>query len=334
MRSSPQMPLVSVALCTYNGSQFLAEQLTSVIEQTYRNVEIIIVDDCSTDESVEISKRFAARDSRIRVVRNSKNLGFKANFEFAMTLCSGDFIAPCDQDDIWEPEKIARLVEVIGQRGLSYCDSALVDAQGTPTGVRMSSIVHMATTDDPVPFAFGNCVSGHAMLFRRELLQLALPIPEEFFHDWWIAAVAAARGGIAFHRESLVLYRQHGSNVTDVRLKEMMADAGLSVARIQSPASRPRGAGLRYFRETERRLASISRLPGIHQAFAAQLHAAWRRREHQWFSPGLAHLMIKHRRRLLRFTNFSEKKARRYSRDLFCGLRIKRLTDSRAFTSC
>jgi Glycosyl transferase family 2 len=332
MLDDSQNSLVSVALCTYNGGRFLGQQLQSILDQTYRNLEIVVVDDCSQDDSVAIATRFAAIDERIRVVRNSGNLGFKGNFEFALSLCSGELIAPCDQDDIWLPQKIAKLMTAIDGRALSYCDSALVDAQGGSTGVRMSSIVRMLSTDDPVPFAFGNCVSGHAMLFRRELLESALPVPVEFFHDWWIAAVAAGSGGIVFLPETLVLYRQHGGNVTDARLGEMMQDAGIRAQSRDEPSRRPRGAGLQYFRETERRLAAIAGIPGPQQPFAAELHAAWRRREHQWFSPQLAALMLRHRPRLLRLANLSDRKARRYAKDLFLGLRMKRLTDAHAYS--
>ena len=119
----------------------------------------------------------------------------------------------------------------------------------------------MLTTDDPVAFAFGNRVSGHAMLFRRELLERALPAPLGFFYDWWIAAVAASVGGVVSCERSLVLYRQPGGNVTDARLAEMVEEAGI-VAQRRSGAGRDRSRGhkLLYLRETEQRLASLARL--------------------------------------------------------------------------
>jgi hypothetical protein len=275
---------------------------------------------------VEIVGRYAVAGANIRLHVNTANLGFKRNFERALSLCQGDLIAPSDQDDIWFPNKISALVAVLGDRQLAYCDSTLVDEDGTAVGPDMSALVPMVSSSDPVPFAFGNCVSGHAMLFRRELLKSALPVPADFFHDWWIAAVAASKGGIVFHPESLVLYRQHGANVTEQRLGEMLESAGFKTKRRRG--KQPRGTGFRHFHELERRLAAIAKLPGPQQPFAVDVHAAWRRRENQWFSPRLAHLMLKHRRRLLLFANFSEKKARRYSRQLFYGLRLRQLTDA------
>lgn len=323
-------PLVSIALCTYNGARYLPLQLDSLLAQTYTHWEIVAVDDGSSDETLAILERHAQSDARFRIHRNATNLGFRRNFERALSLCAGELIAPCDQDDIWHVGKLEALVGALAHHQLAYCDSTLASEQGDPIGPRMSAVVPMISTDDPMPFAFGNCVSGHAMLFRRELLGRALPIPAEFFHDWWIAAVAAACGGIVFRPESLVLYRQHGANVTDERLGEMIEQAGLRAR--QARRDRPRGAKLKYFRETERRLAAIAALPGAHRAYATRLHTAWSRREHQWLSPTLAALFTRDRTRLLRLANFSDRQARRYVRDLFYGLRTKRLTDAYAYS--
>jgi hypothetical protein len=323
--------LVSIALCTYEGAAYLPEQLDSLLRQTYCNVEIVAVDDCSTDGTPAILERYARQDARIRVIVNGQNLGFRRNFERALSFCRGELIAPCDQDDIWSAQKLSTLVRVLGDKQLAYCDSTLANERGEPIGPQMSAIVPMTSTDDPLPFAFGNCVSGHAMLFRRALLGLGLPVPEGFFHDWWLATVASASGGTVFHPESLVLYRQHGANVTDRRLGEMMEAAGLHGGRPRLRAQRPRGSRLKDFRETEQRLAAIARLPGPHQLFAEKLHAAWRRREQQWFSPRLAGLMLKHRHRLLRLAALGDKGSRRYSRELLFGVRIKRLTDANGY---
>ena len=322
-------PLVSVALCTYNGARYLAEQLESIVAQTHRRLEIVVVDDASSDDTVAIASRFAAQDARIRIVRNETNLGFRANFERALGLCRGELIAPCDQDDVWETNKVARLLDALGERSLSYCDSTLVDGANTATGMRMSSIVPMLSTDDPAPFAFGNCVSGHAMLFRRELLASALPIPPEFFYDWWIAAVAASQAGIVYCAESLVRYRQHGDNVTARRLAEMQADAGLAAQ--PERAAPATGHKWQQWRDAERRLAALARLPGRHQPFILELSKRWRAREHQWLSLRLGMSMARNRRRLLRLTTLTERRARRFCRDCYWGLRMKRLTQARAF---
>lgn len=315
--------LVSLVLCTYNGSRFLAEQLDSLLAQTYPHVEIIAVDDGSTDDTVAVLERYAARDARIRVVVNPANLGFARNFERALGLTRGAFIAPCDQDDIWLPDKIEALLGAIEGHSMAYCDSTLVDEHAVPLGHALSQVVPMQDLDDPLPLAFGNCVSGHAMLFRRSLLKHALPMPPGFFHDWWLATVAAATAGIRFCDRSLVLYRQHGGNVTDRRLKEMQVEAGLATA-ARSDAVRTadkRADKLRYLRDMELRLKLIGELPGPHQPFATELLELWRAREKQWISWRLWRAMRSNQDRLLALTGMSGKNQARYCADFFWGLR-------------
>jgi glycosyltransferase involved in cell wall biosynthesis len=332
VNSTADAALASIALCTYNGARFLSQQLDSLIAQTWPNIEIVVVDDCSTDDTLAILDRYARLDPRIRVAINERNVGFARNFELALQLCQGVYVAPCDQDDIWLPDKISTLVAAIGSCSLAYCDSTLVNECGEPTGYRMSQIVPMLTTDDPAAFAFGNCVSGHAMLFRRDLLERALPAPQGFFYDWWIAAVAASVGGVVSCERSLVFYRQHGGNVTDARLAEMVEEAGIVAQRKERAGrNRPRGHKLRYLRETEQRLASLARLPGRHQSFIERLHRLWRAREQQWISPRLGYFMARHRDRLLAITTLPARKRKRFCRQFFWGVQLKRLTDQDAY---
>ena len=118
-------PLVSVVLATYNGERFLKQQLDSVINQTYPNLEIIVVDDGSSDNTINILNEYAIRYRNVSVFKNEKNLGFVKNFDKACGLASGEFIALCDQDDYWLPDKIKRCVEAIGDNAMVYCNSML-----------------------------------------------------------------------------------------------------------------------------------------------------------------------------------------------------------------
>lgn len=329
--------LVTIVLCTCNGSRFLEEQLESLLAQTYPALEIIVADDASSDGTVELLDLYARRDERIQVSVNSSNQGLARNFAAALARGRGEFIAPCDQDDIWLPDKIAALVAAIGERSMAYCDSTLVDDKGATLGYRMSAVVPMRSIDDPLPFAFGNCVSGHAMLFRRSLLEEALPVPQEFIYDWWLAAVAAAGAGIEYCDRSLVLYRQHGTNLTAARLAEMTAEAGLAAAsgpRVRSSPVVQRGPGTRllYLRATGQRLAAIKDLPGRHQAFAAELWRLWQQRESQWISPALWRAMSRHQDRLLALTRMPVRKRKRYCAEFFWGLRAQRFAGSRAWS--
>ena len=109
--------MISIAMATYNGAEFVAEQIESILMQTYTDFELIISDDCSKDNTVEILNQFASKDKRIKVIVNEKNLGFKKNFEKIISLCKGDYIAFCDQDDIWTLDHLEILLNEIKDKG-------------------------------------------------------------------------------------------------------------------------------------------------------------------------------------------------------------------------
>lgn len=214
MLENKPLPLISIALCTYNGEKFLAQQIESLLAQDYPNFEIIICDDRSSDRTLEIAERF--KSPKVFIHSNTENVGFNKNFERAFKLCRGDFIAPCDQDDIWLPGKLTVLVESIGSNMLAYCNSEFIDAESASLGMRLSDLKVMYSGKDPRPFILENCVAGHASLFRRELLNHVMPIPDVRFFDWWIAYAAAAYGGVIHIDRCLVKYRQHLTSQTDV----------------------------------------------------------------------------------------------------------------------
>ena len=211
---STNKPLVSIALCLYNGEKFIKEQLDSIINQSYTNIEIVIVDDMSTDNSVEIVKAYLSL-AKIRFYENESNLGFIKNFEKCLSLCNGEYIALSDQDDIWLPEKIEKLINQIGFNYLIYSDSLLIDVAGNSLQAKITDRRHFYRGDDPRPFIFSNCVSGHAILIKKSLVPFIFPFPENVFHDWWIAFVACSVGSIEFIPDVLVLYRQHNKSQTD-----------------------------------------------------------------------------------------------------------------------
>ncbi|MGN6395359.1 MAG: glycosyltransferase family 2 protein [Mucilaginibacter sp.] len=211
-----KQPLVSIALCTYNGAKFLREQLDSLIAQTYANLEIVVVDDCSADETFEILTNYAARHLQFKIYKNEKNLGFTGNFEKAVKLCTGELIALCDQDDIWLPQKIELQVNAINGNMFIYHDSEFVHEDGSSMEKKMSDIMNLYRGDEPEAFLFFNCVSGHSILMKRELLNDALPLKKGFFHDWWLAYVATNTGKIDFIDQCLVKYRQHDRSDTNI----------------------------------------------------------------------------------------------------------------------
>jgi glycosyltransferase involved in cell wall biosynthesis len=210
------LPLVSIALCTYNGAQYLAQQLDTLLAQTYGNFEIIAVDDCSADDTHQILLDYSKKHPAFFVYRNETNKGFLKNFETALSYCKGELISFCDQDDLWHPEKITLTTATIGDNQFVYHDSELIGENNESLNKKMSDIFNFYRGDSPQPFLLDNCVSGHAMLIKRELLQHALPFNPDFYHDWWLAYVATNIGKIDFIPQCLVQYRQHQESNTDL----------------------------------------------------------------------------------------------------------------------
>lgn len=212
------LPLVSIALATYNGEQFLRIQLDSIYAQTYKNIEVVVVDDCSTDATKAILDEYKHKYG-LCYFANEFNIGFLRTFEKAFSFCSGDYIALADQDDVWLPNKIQRLVDNIGDYSLITSDAVLIDENGEVFSESYKSYSKISgLTGKPLGvLIFRNYVTGCTTLFRRDLLATALPIPEgETFHDWWLAIVASKMNGIKYLDERLTKYRQHSANTAGI----------------------------------------------------------------------------------------------------------------------
>lgn len=206
-------PLVSVVMATYNGERFIGEQLESILTQTYTNLEVVIVDDGSTDQSYTILETYAAKDTRIRLFRNEYNLGYVKNFERGLSLAKGEFIAPSDQDDLWLPHKIQFLLERIGDSAIIYANSSLIDEHGNRMGKKLSDVKRLTTFNDCLNYTIGNSAPGHGMLIRKEIVTACFPLPTMIPHDYWLGFIATFYSELTYVDEVLVLYRQHGANV-------------------------------------------------------------------------------------------------------------------------
>jgi glycosyltransferase involved in cell wall biosynthesis len=207
-------------MASYQGEKFLANQIESLLAQDYPHVEFICVDDASQDATWSILRTYAAQDSRLKIVQNETNIGYRKTFEKGINLASGEFIALSDQDDYWLPNKITKLVRSIGAASLIYADSDLVNADGIPTGQKMSDIKRQIAYRSPIMYTFGAWAPGHSMLFKRDLLNFALPTVDFVTHDYLIGFGATCANGIAYLPESLVNYRQHANNTIGANLKK------------------------------------------------------------------------------------------------------------------
>lgn len=221
------MLTVSVALCTYNGEQFVGAQLRSIFGQTRLPAEIVVSDDASTDGTLAVVERvfdeFRGVGVRTRVIRNATPLGVVSNFEQATLATDGDLVALSDQDDVWRPDRL----ELVASRFdadpdllLLHSDARLVDGGGAPLQHSLFEALEVSETERAEIHggrAFRalmrrNLVTGATAVMRRSLVDRAAPFPAPWVHDEWLAAIAAGLGRVDVVEESLIDYRQHGSN--------------------------------------------------------------------------------------------------------------------------
>ncbi len=218
--SSPDK--ISVALCTYNGEQFLSRQLESIQQQTRTPDELVVCDDCSTDRTLEILQDFAALAAfPVRITQNDDNLGFVANFERAIQLCQGDLIALCDQDDIWYPTRLERSLQEFTAHpevGFVFSDADIIDQQDQLTGMRLwtnfgfvGQRKKQMFRGDYTVLAKNRFVTGATVMFRSRLRQHCLPVGSGWLHDEWLVATAAAIAEVRPIDTPLIRYRQHAS---------------------------------------------------------------------------------------------------------------------------
>jgi len=220
---------VSVALASYNGDRYVAEQLESILAQTRPPDEVVVSDGGSDDDTVRIAREVLAHAGtgiRVKIIADGARLGVTANFERAIAATTGEFVALSDQDDRWHADRIARgLDHLMRQEALLAAGNAdLVAADGARLGVDLYSalglgpkeLAELSGRDAFAVLIRRNLVTGATVMVRRELLEAALPFPPDWVHDEWLAIVAAALGRVAIDPEPLIDYRQHGANAIGV----------------------------------------------------------------------------------------------------------------------
>lgn len=256
---------VDILLATYNGERYLAEQIESLLAQTFDDWRVIARDDGSSDRTVRILEDYAARHpGRFVLIEDSDaGLGACGNFGRLMEHSTAHYVMFCDQDDVWLPWKIETLMtamrELEAECGsdaplLVHSDLRVVDEQLNP----IASSFWVYQGGDPsfarsLPRLLAqNVITGCACLCNRRLVELSLPLPDDsLMHDWWIALVAAAIGRVETLRAVTVLYRQHGSNTLGAKRLGVLAMLGRVL-------SDPVGA----FYRTRRTLLSTQRQAG------------------------------------------------------------------------
>ncbi len=215
---------ISIALCTYNGANYISKQLNSILSQTFVPDEIIIVDDCSIDETRDILKSYAEKNSKIKLFFNESNLGSNLSFRKAISLASQEFIALCDQDDIWFDSKLELQMKKINEYGahskrplVSFHDLKLMNDDEEIIDNSFWKLHNF----DPNNFKFKdlflyNIVTGCTCIINREMKNELLRSDMEniVMHDYLIALIGYGFGDVIYHENPLMLYRSNSSSVT------------------------------------------------------------------------------------------------------------------------
>ena len=219
-------PLLCVAMCTYNGASYVRGQLDSIVRQSLLPDELLVCDDGSTDDTVQLVREFSAKAPfPVRIFTADRRHGVVLNFERALRHTAGRYIALSDQDDEWEPERLEAAMSAIrqveAQRGshhpaLVHSDMRVIDSSGAQVDASFFQRRGFRRRH-PQPLrelVLQNYVTGCSALLNRPLLDLALPFPTTIsIHDWWLALIAAATGTVVTLDEPTVRYRLHSANI-------------------------------------------------------------------------------------------------------------------------
>jgi len=215
------MEKVDILLATYNGEQYLREQLDSIMCQTYSNFRLLISDDSSSDSTKEILEEYVEKDKRIIVFSQEKNLGVVKNFEFLLKRVENKYFMFSDQDDIWNENKIEKSIKVIEETksDLVYSDLEVVDSS---LNVTYSSYWKLKGFYKKIvkynnfeSLYLNNFITGCTMLSKKEFIDEVLPLPNTskfILHDYWIPLILSQKHKITYIEEPLIKYRQHKNN--------------------------------------------------------------------------------------------------------------------------
>lgn len=250
------MPCVDILMATYNGQDYIREQIESLKEQTFKDWRLLISDDCSNDGTLDIVDELQKDDSRIHVISQETRYGSsKANFMSMLPAVSSPYAMFCDQDDVWLPTKIATSLERIQSlekkwgRDTPLCvftDLTVVDQNLKTIAESFEHRDgHKTVAYDIKRLVCANVAAGCTMLFNKTLVDLLVrdySIDRILMHDWWALLVCVALGHASFIDEPLILYRQHEHNVVGARHLTLLE-------RIATLRSR-KGERLQYSRDT------------------------------------------------------------------------------------
>ena len=208
---------IDILMATYNGEKYLAEQLDSIINQTYHNWNLLIRDDNSTDRTLEIIQDYQKKDNRIKLLKDNKgNLGIVKNFEELLKNSESEFIMFSDQDDIWVENKLdmyLKMIEKIKNKGFMIHSDAILFDKNKSNILKDTFISKKAINKGLENVFFNYFVQGATILISKEIKNFILPFPKEvYLHDRYIHLISELFFERIFVNKALIYYRQHGDN--------------------------------------------------------------------------------------------------------------------------
>ena len=213
---------IDILLPTYNGEKYLKEQIDSILNQTYKNIRLIISDDCSKDATTQILREYEQKDNRIEIYLQQENLGVVKNIEFLLQKVENPFYMLADQDDMWLQEKKEKTLEKQREENadLVFGDLEVVDQElktmfpSFGDFMLLNRKIHKYINSNKLNYLY-NCVTGCTLLAKKETIQYILPLPiksKYVIHDYWIGLMISLKGKVSYVTEKYIKYRQHGNN--------------------------------------------------------------------------------------------------------------------------
>ena len=217
------MARIHIVLATYNAETYIREQIESLLNQTVTDFKIEVCDDGSSDRTIEIIKEYEKQDSRVTLHCNKTNIGYIHNFMQGILRSEAPYIMLCDQDDIWNPNKIEVTLAAMEKAEekeknvpvLVFTDAMNYDSEtGKELGrFHASSHLDIKKVDTAHLFMENKCI-GCTVMVNEKIKAFLQEIPGQVrVHDWWLALICSHFGKVVYVDEPTLLYRQHSGNI-------------------------------------------------------------------------------------------------------------------------
>jgi len=237
---------ITASVCTYNGEKYILEQLNSILSQSVKVDEIIICDDRSSDKTEEIIHTLAkSYPEIIQFHINEENLRVNRNFEKAISLATGDFIFLSDQDDVWEKDKVEKILAVFQQNPTAqgvFSNAHLIDEEGNKRGTKSlwDNVLFIENAIKSHNELYGyisnvrNMVTGATCCIKKETKDFIFPFPDvkAMYHDEWIALILSSKNTLFYTTEKLISYRVHASQQIGVIKPSVLKENNLIIESI------------------------------------------------------------------------------------------------------